>query len=264
MDREWLKARKSLLKNVKEEVGRRLGKMPADLTNYEREARLLARGRYRISSKSEIMAEVESADIVYGGDFHAHGPAQRTHFKILRHLAPERPVVLALECFEPRAQKYLDLYLAGRIDAEKLKMRVKWDERWGFPYENYKALLELAKKRGWRVQAIGLEAKRTEGQGGLQRQDVVTAKALRAIMLNSPHALIYVVSESFIFLICQSWLEGSLNQSGEWRGSFEKWRSISIRSPSTFNWRERVWSTRWMSFVTTRLVQARDRHDFVY
>lgn len=193
MDREWLKARKSLLKSVKEEVGRRLGKMPADLTNYEREARLLARGRYRISSKSEIMAEVESADIVYGGDFHAHGPAQRTHFKILRHLAPERPVVLALECFEPRAQKYLDLYLAGRLDAEKLKMRVKWDERWGFPYENYKALLELAKRRGWRVQAIGLQAEHTEGFGGLQRQDAATAKALRAIMLNSPHALIYVV-----------------------------------------------------------------------
>lgn len=193
MDREWLSARRALLRNVKDEVGRRLGQMPADLIDYEREARKLSRGRYRVSSKSEILAEVESADIVYGGDFHAHGPAQRTHFKILRHLAPERPVVLALECFEPRAQKYIDLFLADKIDAEKLKTRVKWDERWGFPYENYRALLELAKKRGWRVCAVGLEAEQTQGGSGLKRQDALTAKMLRSIMLSSPHALIYVV-----------------------------------------------------------------------
>lgn len=193
MDREWLSVRRALLRKIKEEVGRRLGQMPADLIDYEREARKLSRGRYRVSSKSEILAEIESADIVYGGDFHAHGPAQRTHFKILRHLAPERPVVLALECFEPRAQRYLDLFLADKIDAEKLKARVKWDERWGFPYENYRALLELAKKRGWRVCAVGLEAEETRGGSGLKRQDAMTAKLLRSAMLSSPHALIYVV-----------------------------------------------------------------------
>jgi hypothetical protein len=193
MDREWLAARRALLKSVKEEVGRRLGKLPADLIHYEREARKLARGRYHVSSKSDIIAEVESADIVYGGDFHAHGPAQRTHFKILRHVAPERPVVLALECFDPRSQKYIDLYLSGKIDAEKLRTRVKWDQSWGFPYENYRALVELAKKRAWRVYAIGLQAEHTKGGRGLDRQDSVTAKLLRSIMLSSPYALVYVV-----------------------------------------------------------------------
>ncbi len=193
MDREWIKARRALLKSVKEDVRLRLGAMPEDLVAYEIEARKMARGRYRISSKSEVMAEVESADIVYGGDFHAHGPAQRTHFKILRHLAPERPVVLALECFDYRAQKHVDLFLTGKIDLEKLKKRVKWVEQWGFPFENYKSLIELARRRGWKIRAIGLPADLTAGTGGLDRQDSMTAKALKKIMLNSPNALIYVL-----------------------------------------------------------------------
>ncbi len=193
MDRDWLKTRRALLKSVKDDVRHRLGDDPQDLKEYELDAKRLAKRRYRISSKSEILAEIESADIVYGGDFHAHGPAQRTHYKILRHLTPERPVVLALECFEPKAQKYLDLYLRGRLSIEDLKKRVRWDERWGFPFENYKALVELAKRRGWKVEAIGLSSEVTVGRQGLNRQDGATARRLKEIMLRAPGALVYVV-----------------------------------------------------------------------
>ncbi len=193
MDRDWLKVRRALLKSVKDDVRRRLGDDPRDLKEYELEAKRLARRRYRVSSKSEILAEVESADVVYGGDFHAHGPAQRTHLKILRHLAPERPVVLALECFDSKAQKHLDLYLRGRLTIELLKRRARWDERWGFPFENYKAFLELAKRRGWKVEAIGVAGDQTMGAGGLNRQDASTSKRLREILLKNPGALVYVV-----------------------------------------------------------------------
>jgi hypothetical protein len=178
---------------VKDDVRRRLGEDPADLKAYELEAKKLSKRSYRISSKSEILAEVEDADIVYGGDFHAHGPAQRTHFKILRHLAPERPVIVALECFDPKAQKHLELFQRGRIDAETLKKRTHWDDRWGFPFENYKALIELAKRRGWRLEAIGTDKVETVGSGGLGRQDASTARRLKQIMLLSPGSLVYVV-----------------------------------------------------------------------
>lgn len=192
-DREWLKTRRGLLRAVKAAVKRRLGDDPTDLRNYEREARRLARSRYRVSSKSEILAEIEAADIVYGGDFHAHGPAQRTHFKILRHLALDRTVVLALECFDSRAQKHLELFLRKRIDAERLRKLTRWDERWGFPWENYRALLELARRRGWQLEAIGVAHGVTLGQGGLSRQDVHTAKQLKSMLVRHPGALVYVV-----------------------------------------------------------------------
>lgn len=193
MDRDWLRTRRALLKSVKEDVRRRLGEDPTDLKAYEAASKKMSRGRYRISSKSEILAEVENADIVYGGDFHAHGPAQRTHFKILRHLAPERPVILAMECFDPKAQKQLDLYLRDKIDGDTLKKRVRWDERWGFPFENYKAIIELAKRRGWRVEAIGIARDVTLGKQGLERQDTLTAARLKDLVVRSPGSLIYVL-----------------------------------------------------------------------
>ena len=193
MDREWLRTRRALLKSVKEDVRTRLGEAPPDLKRYESQAARLLKRPYRVASKSEILAEVESADIVYGGDFHAHGAAQRTHFKILRRLAPERPVVLALECFDPRAQKHIDLFLRGRIDIDVLRKRAKWDERWGFPFENYKVLVELAKRRGWKVEAIGMERGQTAGAQGLDRQEVATAKLVKQILMRQPGALVYVV-----------------------------------------------------------------------
>lgn len=193
MDREWLKTRRALLKSVKDDVRHRLGDDPSDLREYEVAAKKLSKKSYRPSTKAEILAEVESADIVYGGDFHAHGPAQRTHFKILRHLAPERPVVLALECFDPRAHKVLQLFLAGKIDTETLKKRSRWDERWGFPFENYRALIELAKTRGWAIEPIGIARGVTVGSRGLTRQDVSTAKRLKEISMRAPGALIYVL-----------------------------------------------------------------------
>ncbi|MBL7686541.1 MAG: ChaN family lipoprotein, partial [Bdellovibrionaceae bacterium] len=171
----------------------RLGSDPADLHAYTVEGRGLLRRKYRVSSKSEILAEIDSADVVYGGDFHAHGPAQRTHLKILRHLAVERPVILALECFEARAQKWIDAYLSGRFDLSTLKARAKWDESWGFPWEQYRPLVELAKKKNWKIEAIGVPKEGTVGRGGLARQDRETAKRLRHLVLTRPAALIYVI-----------------------------------------------------------------------
>ncbi len=191
--REWLKARRQLLRNVKEQVRSRIGSDPLDIHAYAVEGRNLLRRKYRVSSKSEILAEIDSADIVYGGDFHAHGPAQRTHLKILRHLAVERPLILALECFEARSQKWLDAYQAGRLDIATLRLRTKWDESWGFPWEHYRPLIELAKKKNWRIEAIGVPQEGTAGPGGLARQDREMAKRLRHLVLTRPAALIYVV-----------------------------------------------------------------------
>ena len=95
-DARWIRARRDLLRQVKSEVMSRLGRAPADVQaaqlRYERELQK----RWTISSKAELLAEIERSDIVYGGDFHALGQAQRTHLKILRSLSDDRPVILAL------------------------------------------------------------------------------------------------------------------------------------------------------------------------
>lgn len=131
-----------------------------------------------VASKSELMVEIGRADIVYGGDFHALGQAQRTHLKILRALSDDRPVVLALECFSIRAQKWLDFYSRGEIQIDELRVKAKWDRNWGFPWENYRPLLELAKRRGWGLLALNLPddsiAKTKSRRGGSGRAKKTT------------------------------------------------------------------------------------------
>lgn len=191
-DAQWIRARRRLLRQVKEEVAHRLGPEPEDLIAYAKEYERELAKRWKISSKAELIAEIERADIVYGGDFHALGSTQRTHLKILRSLSNERPVILALEAFSSHAQKWLDAYLKGELEVEELRRKSKWDVEWGFPWENYRPLLEIAKHRGFRLLALS-QPRRTRDLASLEARDLAAAKWIRQAYLHQPGALIYVV-----------------------------------------------------------------------
>jgi hypothetical protein len=156
-DRSWVETRRALLRRVKSEVRKRLGssnsKDIADFTvRYEREFRKA----WTISSQSEILERIEESDLVYGGDFHALEQAQRTHLRLLRKV--QKPVILALESFQVSAQKHLDAYLAGSLSLNELRSKAKWDATWGFAWDHYRPLIELAKARGFRLLALNSKA----------------------------------------------------------------------------------------------------------
>ena len=195
-DPEWIRARRELLGQLKAEVRARLGAEPADLhrfrLRYERE---LAR-KWRLSDKRELIDEIQKADIVYGGDFHSLRQAQRTHLKILRELAPERRVVLALECFAISSQKHLERFLEGKLSAADLRKKSRWDTAWGFPWENYRPLLELAKARGFGLLALG-DAEPGSEPASLRAREKLAAMRIEEARRRQPGALVYVVFGDF-------------------------------------------------------------------
>jgi Haem-binding uptake, Tiki superfamily, ChaN len=190
----WLETRKSLLKNVKQEVLRRLGgKEPQDVRNYAAVYERDLKKPWSPSSKRELLSAIEHADIVYGGDFHALAQAQRTHLRILRSLSDERPLVLALECFSTRSQKYLDAYMQGAISLDDLKKKTKWEKEWGFPWDHYKPLFELAKLRKFKLYGINAPSREERSGAELQRRDRLAASTLKSISRKHPGALLYVI-----------------------------------------------------------------------
>jgi hypothetical protein len=191
-DLAWIRARRELLKQVKAEVSDRLGPEPEDLALYRKRYERELKGSWRLSSKAELLSEIERSDIVYGGDFHALGQAQRTHLKILRSFPGDRKVILALECFGRGSQKWLDLFLSGAIGLEELKRRAKWGRSWGFPWENYRPLLEIAKRRGFQLLALN-EAPGSRFHGDLQVRERNAALVIREAYLHNPGALVYVI-----------------------------------------------------------------------
>ncbi|RYZ67987.1 MAG: hypothetical protein EOP05_17015, partial [Proteobacteria bacterium] len=169
------------------------GAEPKDVRDYTSLYEKDLRKPWVVSSKPELLSAIEHADIVYGGDFHALAQAQRTHLRILRSLSDERPIVLALECFSAKSQRHLDAYMAGEIDLEELRRKSKWDEQWGFPWDNYKPLFELAKAKRFKVCGINTPSLGERTGAELHQRDENAAQSLKQIARRNPGALLYVI-----------------------------------------------------------------------
>ena len=81
----WIKIRKQLLKQVKQQVYLRLG-ADESLNEYQLNYKNEFKGRWAASHESELLRSIENSHVVLGGDFHAFSQSQRTHLRILRKL----------------------------------------------------------------------------------------------------------------------------------------------------------------------------------
>lgn len=190
-DAQWLKTRELILKNIKDQVQHRLGPEPAEIRKYSTSYQRQMRRRWTASNKAELLTQIDKTNIVYGGDFHAHAQVQRTHLRILRALSDERPVILALEAFSYRKQKVLDAYLNGKLTEKELREKSQWDKEWGFPWEHYRPLFELAKQRKFRL--LGLNQTHKPTYRDLQKRDRHAAQLIVDAVAKNPNALVYVL-----------------------------------------------------------------------
>ncbi|MCM2282740.1 MAG: ChaN family lipoprotein, partial [Bdellovibrionaceae bacterium] len=190
-DPQWLRVREQLLRQMKEQVRRRLGEEPESIRAYTKRWEREMRAPWKPSDKAELVAAVERADVVFGGDFHAFAQAQRTHLKILKALTISRKLVLALEAFAPRHQVWLDQYMAGEMEEVELLRRTRWKTHWGFPWENYRPLVEFIRQQGHGLLAVGSDRR---GES-LRDREVSAAKTLQGYLQETDHSsvLIYVL-----------------------------------------------------------------------
>jgi uncharacterized iron-regulated protein len=83
------------------------------------------------------------------GEQHDQAYSHAFELRLLEALAARgRPVVLALEMFERDVQPLLDDYLAGRIDEAGFLAAAR---PWPNYADDYRPLVELARRRGWPV-----------------------------------------------------------------------------------------------------------------
>lgn len=115
------------------------------------ESRYYSSAAKRDISFQAMMREASRADVVFFGEQHDDPATHRAELAVLAALGNgSRPVLLSLEMFERDVQGVLDDYLAGRIgEAEFLARSRPW-ERYT---TDYRALVELARARGWPVVA---------------------------------------------------------------------------------------------------------------
>ncbi|MEQ1878778.1 MAG: ChaN family lipoprotein, partial [Bdellovibrionia bacterium] len=181
-----------MLKQIKGWVRGYLGPEPSTLKTYALPYKKEFTGRWRPSETDELFDELKKAEIVYGGDFHGFAQAQRTHLRVLRSLSSRKKVILALEVFETRHQRLLNHFLAGKMGETEFLSKIHWEKNWGFPWEHYRPLLELARRRGWQVVALNRHITRKSAET-LKTRDRHAAKQLVSVLLRNPGSITYVV-----------------------------------------------------------------------
>jgi hypothetical protein len=185
---EWLRTRRKLLEQVKAQVGMRLGPMAGPLRQYAKSIEQDFRGRWTPATPGQLDAALKKGKIALGADFHAYSQSQRAHIRLLRDHVSHARVVLALECLSHQYDRSIEDFLRGRISESRFLEKVEWEKNWGFPWEHYRPLFELARDRGFTVRGLG-----HSGSGDLHRRDKWTAQRLLKLHKQEPDALIYVV-----------------------------------------------------------------------
>src|SRR5690349_24680796 len=96
-------------------VKRSLGSNPT-VARYGREYHRYLKGYQGISSKTDLIRRVMASDVVYHGDYHTRRHSQRSILAMLQELAGRREIILCLEMFHGRDQKWVDQYMAGALE----------------------------------------------------------------------------------------------------------------------------------------------------
>lgn len=153
--------------------------------------------RYRVVATStreettfeHMVARLSLAKVIFVGEQHDDPATHAAEVELLDAIGRSgRPVILSLEMFERDVQGALDDYLAGRVTEEQFLARSR---PWPRYATDYRGLVELAKKRGWRVLAANVPRPMASavGRAGLAVLDTlsVPGRAHAAAELSCPN-----------------------------------------------------------------------------
>lgn len=142
-----------------------------------------------LSSYPELVAAARAARIVYVGDYHALEKYQQFQAQLLEDMA-DRPVLLAIEMLYGRNQRALDDWMHERIDDEQLQRRVRYQLEWGYGWEGYRKVLEVARRR--KIPVFCVDCSPRNDLRYIRRRDSAVAAKIADILARHPDRTLVV------------------------------------------------------------------------
>lgn len=151
---------------------------------------------FTLSNQSTLLKAFKEHRFILYGDFHTLRQSQRGLLRIIRShcdRSKSKRVVIALELIKARDQKILDQYLLGLISDQKFMEAISYNNDWGFPWDNFKMLLEFARSRSLPV--IGINSN-NGGRDNLALRDRFAARCLVNAAKKWPeHRIVCLIGE---------------------------------------------------------------------
>jgi hypothetical protein len=150
----------------------------------------------RISSHRELLDAAGCTRLIFVGDYHAVPKCQQFEARLLEALH-DRPLVLALETFYGCNQRTLDDWMGDRIDDLHFLRRVRYDLEWGYDWEAYRTILDVAKRHG--IPVFGVDCAPRNDLRLIHKRDAAVAAKIADLLRRYPmHTIVVCFGESHL------------------------------------------------------------------
>jgi hypothetical protein len=135
---------------------------------------------------------------VYVGDYHALPSCQAFETRLLREIASRKPkTALCLEMIYGHQQRFLDRFMAGQLSEEEFLRRIRYDLEWGYDWESFRPLFDVA--REYSLPVFGIDCEPRTGFRHIRKRDSYAATRIADILVKSPEStLVVIVGESHL------------------------------------------------------------------
>lgn len=176
-------------KNAKSFVGKDFERLSRYSSNFKKS---LPKKSKQVDLQS-ICKKINKSTVVMFGDFHTLRKTQDSLVELLetyhKHYKRKK-IIVALEAFQRRDQQHIDDYLSSKISEKKLLENTSYEKNWGFPWENYKSIVNFAKNNNIKLTALNHIEK------DLRTRDEKIAETIAdQIQKNPTHLIICVIGE---------------------------------------------------------------------
>ncbi len=185
--------RENYEKNLRQ-VKRSLGSNPF-VAKYGREYHRYLKAYQSISNKNELLRRALSSDVVYHGDYHTLRHSQRSILAMLQELAGKRDIILCLEMFHGKDQKWVDLYMAGGIEEKAFLSKIHYARKWAYNWNPWRHILDFCREH--RIPVLGINTQAEDPEKSLQTRDIFSAQVIGQALIRHPGALVYVVDGDY-------------------------------------------------------------------
>lgn len=156
------------------------GEADPAIANYAERFQSSLPREFKRSSPKKLIEQINLSDIVLFGDFHTLAESQLSFFEVLKmsyDANGARPITVALEIFSATDQMHIDEYLNGTLPEEYFLKRIDYHNKWGFPWENYRPIIDFCARH--KLPIVGIN-RQSDSKDRLAKRDAFAAQILES------------------------------------------------------------------------------------
>ena len=170
----------------------------ATIIGYSRKFEQSLPRRFKKINREDFFAGIVDADIILYGDFHTLKQSQKGFLRLLQEMAvfnPSRPRLIAMETFQAEQQEALAEFQQQKIDEQQFLQRIDYEKTWGFPWQNYRRIVDYAITE--KIPIFGINgSSKTKSKDKLAQRDNFCAQKLTQLVQQFPqHQILCITGE---------------------------------------------------------------------